>query len=73
MGFDEQQLLVQLSHRNLIDRKGFILCHHSPVNANVLLSLFNAFNSKTFSHLSTSRGVVYIGVEVPQIQCFWTL
>ena len=29
MGFDEQQLLVQLSHRN-----------HSPVNANILLSLF---------------------------------
>ena len=40
MGFDEQQLLVQLSHRNLINRKDFILCHHSPVNANVLLSLF---------------------------------
>ena len=40
MGFDEQQLLVQLSHKNLINRKGFILCHHSPVNANVLLSLF---------------------------------
>ena len=40
IGFDEQQLLVQLSHRNLINRKGFILCHHSPVNANVLLSLF---------------------------------
>ena len=40
MGFDEQQLLVQLSHRNLINLKGFILCHHSPVNANVLLSLF---------------------------------
>ena len=55
MGFDEQQLLVQLSDRNLINRKGFILCHHSPVNANVLLSLFNAFNSKTFSRLSTSR------------------
>ena len=40
MGFDEQQLLVQLSHMNLINRKGFILCHHSPVNANILLSLF---------------------------------
>ena len=40
MGFDEQQLLVQLSHRNLINFKGFILCHHSPVNANILLSLF---------------------------------
>ena len=40
MGFDEQQLLVQLSHRNLINRKGFILCHHLLVNANVLLSLF---------------------------------
>ena len=39
MGFDEQQLLVQLSHSNLINRKGFILCHHSPVNVNVLLSL----------------------------------
>ena len=39
MGFDEQQLLVQLSHRNLINRKDFILCHHSPVNVNVLLSL----------------------------------
>ena len=39
MGFDEQQLLVQLNHRNLINRKGFILCHHSPVNVNVLLSL----------------------------------
>ena len=33
--FDEQQLLVQLSNR-----KCFILCHHSPVNANILLSLF---------------------------------
>ena len=41
MGFDEQQLLVQLSHMNLINHKGFILCHHSPVNANVLLSLFS--------------------------------
>jgi len=41
MGFDEQQLLVQLSHMNLINRKCFILCHHSPVNANVLLSLFS--------------------------------
>ena len=40
MGFDEQQLLVQLSHKNLINRKSFILCYHSPVNANVLLSLF---------------------------------
>ena len=40
MGFNEQQLLVQLSHRNLINRKGFILCHPSPVNANVLLSLY---------------------------------
>ena len=39
IGFDEQQLLVQLSHRNLINRKDFILCHHSPVNANVLLSI----------------------------------
>ena len=37
MGFDEQQLLV-----NLINRKGFILCHHSPINANVLLSLRTA-------------------------------
>ena len=53
IGFDEQQLLVQLSHKNLIKRKGFILCHHSPVNANVLFC-FNAFNSKMFSHLSTS-------------------
>ena len=40
IGFDEQQLLVQLSYSNLINRKGFILCHHSPINANVLLSLF---------------------------------
>ena len=40
MGFDEQQLLVQLSHMNLINRKGFILCHHLPVNTNILLSLF---------------------------------
>ena len=40
MGFGEQQLLVQLSHMNLINCKGFIQCHHSPVNANVLLSLF---------------------------------
>ena len=40
MGFDEQQLLVQLSHMNLIKRKCFILCHHSLVNANILLSLF---------------------------------
>ena len=39
MGFDEQQLLVQLNHMNLINRKGFILCHHSPVNVNILLSL----------------------------------
>ena len=39
MGFDEQQLLMQLSHRNLSNRKSFILCHHSPVNGNVLLSL----------------------------------
>ena len=40
MSFDEQQLLVQLSHRTLINRKGFILCHHLPVNTNILLSLF---------------------------------
>ena len=39
MDFDEQQLLVQLSHRNLINRKDFILCHPSPINVNVLLSL----------------------------------
>ena len=32
MGFYERQLLVQLNHMNLINRKGFILCHHSPVN-----------------------------------------
>ena len=35
MGFDEQQLLVQLSNR-----KCFILCHNLPINANILLSLF---------------------------------
>jgi len=40
MSFDEGQLLVQLNHMNLINRKGFILCHHSPINANVLLFLF---------------------------------
>ena len=52
MGFDEQQLLVQLSHRNLINRKGFILCHHSPVNANVLLSLFLMLSTAKCSLIS---------------------
>ena len=37
MGFDERQLLVQLNHWNLINHKGFILYHHSPVNVNVLM------------------------------------
>ena len=52
MGFDEQQLLVQLSHRNLINRKGFILCHHSPVNVNILLSLFLMFSTAKCSLIS---------------------
>ena len=55
MGFDEQQLLVQLSHRNLINLKGFILCHHSPVNANVLLSLPQESQHITSHRTCTSR------------------
>ena len=37
MDFDERQLMVQLNHWNLINRKSFILYHHSPVNVNVLM------------------------------------
>ena len=51
MGFDEQQLLVQLSHKNLNNRKCFILYHHSPVNANVsVLMLSTAKRSLISAH-----------------------
>ena len=55
IGFDERQLLVQLNHRNLNNSQVFILCHHSPVTVNVLLSAFNSKRVLISSQLITSH------------------
>ena len=54
MGFDEQQLLVQLSHRNLINRKDLFCVIIHLLMPTFYCLCFNAFNSKMFSHLSIS-------------------
>ena len=55
MGFDEQQLLVQLSHRNLINRKDLFCVIIHLLMPTFYCFCFSGFNSKMFSHLSTSR------------------
>ena len=75
MGFDEQQLLMQLCHMNLINRKGFILCHHSPVNRiapHLRASPRHATPSARRGEASESARVWFTDLLLPASQVVYT-